>query len=48
MDPMFVHPLAVCGIFCIWDYYRKLRVKQQRVLRDRVAFMVWRAAQLAD
>lgn len=45
---MLVHPLAVCGIFYIWDYYKKLRLKASKQLRERVAFMLWKAAQAAD
>ena len=47
MDPILVQPLAVCGIYCIWDYYRKVKFRAGKQLRDRVAYMLWRAAQEA-
>lgn len=47
MDPILVQPLAVCGIFVIWDYYRKVTAQKGRQLRDRVSFMLWKAAQQA-
>jgi hypothetical protein len=44
MDPLLVQPLAVCGIYLIWDYYRKVAAQQQKRLRERVTFMLWQAA----
>jgi hypothetical protein len=39
---MFSYPtLAVSAIYCIWNAYLRLRVKQERQLRQRVAFMLW-------
>lgn len=33
--------LAVSAIYCIWNTYLRLRVKQEQTLRQRVAFMLW-------
>jgi|GEM_PF-4547762 len=33
--------LAVSAIYCIWNTYLRLRVKQELTLRQRVAFMLW-------
>lgn len=33
--------LAVAGIFCVYQCYVRKIVSRQRVLRERVAYMLW-------
>jgi hypothetical protein len=33
--------LAVSAIFCIWNAYRQARLRRERLLRQRVAYMLW-------
>ena len=33
--------LAVSTIYCLWCAYQRTRLQQQRVLRERVAYMLW-------
>jgi hypothetical protein len=38
----FCYPvLAISTIYCIWLAYRRARLRRERVLRDRVTFMLW-------
>jgi hypothetical protein len=43
-----VGALAVSTIYCVWHTYRLTLVDRQRVLRERVAYMLWVAATLED
>jgi len=43
-----VATLAVSTIYVLWQNYRGVLYRQERVKRDRVAFMLWMAAQQAD
>lgn len=36
-----VSALAVASLFYYWRSYREGRVRHQRVLRERVAYMLW-------
>ena len=36
--------LAVATIYCIWRTYLEVRLKQERSLRERVAYLIWIAA----
>ncbi len=36
--------LAVSTIFCLWRAYHDVQQRRQRVLRERVAYMLWMAA----
>ena len=46
MDPMTVNVLCVSGIYCIWRLYQAIQLQQKRaLLRERVAYMLWMAAQ---
>lgn len=36
--------LAVALIFCVWQLYHEIRRRRSRLLRDRVAYMLWVAA----
>jgi hypothetical protein len=49
MSPeLFLYPLAVIGITSIYTLWHRMRLSQLRgpnkVLRDRVAYMLWVAA----
>jgi hypothetical protein len=37
--------LAVSAIYCIWYAYQKEKLRRDRVLRERVAYMLWVAAE---
>jgi hypothetical protein len=39
--------LAVALIYCIWQRYCQARLRQERTLRERVAYMLWVMANLA-
>ena len=43
---VFTYPtLAVSAIYCIWQAYRRALALRDRVLRERVAYMLWILAQ---
>jgi hypothetical protein len=33
--------LAVSAIYCVWYSYQAERLRRDRVLRERVAYMLW-------
>jgi hypothetical protein len=35
---------AISTIFCLWQAYRQAQERRERVLRERVAYMMWVAA----
>jgi len=37
--------IAVSAIFCLWRSYRQTISHRQRLVRERVAYMLWVAAQ---
>jgi hypothetical protein len=37
--------LTVAGIFYTWRTYHELLVRKQRILRERVTYLLWVAAQ---
>ncbi len=39
-----VAALTVSTIYCFWQAYRRQLLHRQRTLRERVAFMLWTAA----
>ena len=39
-----VATLAVSTIFCVWRAYIQAEQRQKRQLRERVAYMLWMAA----
>jgi hypothetical protein len=39
--------LAVAVIYCVWRYYAQDQVRRGRLLRHRVAYMLWVAASKA-
>lgn len=43
-----VATLAVSTIYLLWQNYQAALHRQERVMRDRVAFMLWTAAQQGD
>jgi hypothetical protein len=50
MNPLIpsVSALAVSAIYCLYQAYaRQLQGRRERVLRERVAFMLWVAASRA-
>jgi hypothetical protein len=40
--------LAVSTIFVLWQSYHAILQREERVKRNRVAFMLWVAAQQSD
>lgn len=36
--------LAIATIYYIWRTYREVKTHRARILRERVAYMVWQAA----
>ena len=40
--------LAVSAIYCIWHAYQKEKLRRDRVLRERVAYMLWVAAERVE
>jgi hypothetical protein len=43
---LFAYPtLAIAGIYCLWQFYYRDRIRHVRILRERVAFMLWTLAQ---
>jgi hypothetical protein len=46
MNPLSVSmaTFAVSAIFIVWENYRRFVERRERVLRSRVAFMLWCAA----
>jgi hypothetical protein len=45
LQPVVIPLLAVISIHYIWRGYVLWQQRRQRILRDRVAFMLWTAAQ---
>ena len=50
MDAMIptLPTLAISTIYCLWYAYQRTRLQQQRVLRERVAYMLWVVANQMD
>jgi hypothetical protein len=44
-DPLLLNVGAVVGIHYIWRAYVYWLVRRERSLRERVAYMLWRAAE---
>jgi hypothetical protein len=46
MQPVFASlpTVAVSAIFCVWNAYRHHLFQRSRVLRERVAYMLWTMA----
>lgn len=44
----YIPTLAVAFIYCLWFRAYELHMRQQRTLRERVAYMLWVAATEAD
>jgi hypothetical protein len=40
--------LAVSAAYCIYNAYRMAMLRRDRILRDRVAYMLWMAARDDD
>jgi hypothetical protein len=47
MNPVVCHfaAVAVAMLYCSWRRHHELLVQKQRVLRERVALMLWSIAQ---
>ncbi len=45
MYPLLSQVLAVAGIFYIWRFYVYWHQHRARAIRERVAYLVWVAAQ---
>lgn len=43
-----VPTLAVAAIYCLWYRAYQVQLRQQRTLRERIAYMLWCAAGEAD
>jgi hypothetical protein len=44
MNPFFIFSvptLAVSAIYCIWKAYFRAQQRLQRIIRERVAYMLW-------
>lgn len=39
-----VPTLAVAAIYCLWQRIQVMHSRRQRILRERVAYMLWCAA----
>jgi hypothetical protein len=48
MIPFNVAALAVASIFYLWRAYQSTMYQRQRILRERVAYMLWMAAAETD
>jgi len=45
MDINLFAILAICGLFCVWRIHAYIRQRsKQELLRERVAWMLWLAA----
>ena len=46
MQPMYssVAALAVASIFYVWRHYFHFQMNRHRILRERVAYMLWVSA----
>jgi hypothetical protein len=44
LHPALVPVLAVVGIHCIYRLYQFVQKRRERLLRNRVAYMLWVAA----
>ena len=40
--------LAVSAMYCLWHAYRLAYLRRDRLLRSRVAYMLWTAANMID
>jgi hypothetical protein len=40
--------LSVSAVFCIYNAYRQHLLRRQRLVRERVAYMLWYVAHSAD
>jgi hypothetical protein len=43
-----VPTLAVSAIYCLWHLHLERRLRRDRLLRQRVAYMLWAAANEMD
>jgi hypothetical protein len=50
MNPMMstIATLAVSTIYILWHAYRQIDVQRNRLMRERIAFMLWTAAMRDD
>jgi hypothetical protein len=46
--PLNVAAMAVATIFYTWRAYYAELLKRNQTIRERIAFMLWTAAELAD
>ena len=46
--PTIVAAVSVAAIFSIWRGYAEVVIRRQRMLRERIAYMLWVAADEAD
>ncbi|HMP04476.1 MAG TPA: hypothetical protein PKD86_09980 [Gemmatales bacterium] len=44
LQGLLICTLAIVGIFYVWQAYRALLQHRQKVVRERVAYMLWMAA----
>jgi hypothetical protein len=45
MNPVFVYVMHVVCIYLLWRYYETWQRQRGKVLRERVAYLLWSAAQ---
>lgn len=48
MFPVFFAPIAVATIYTLWHIHYRTIQQQRQTLRERVAYMLWMAAQQAE
>ncbi len=50
MNPLLlnVSACAVAVLYCLWKSHRRLIEQKQQLLRQRVAYMLWRMADRAE
>jgi hypothetical protein len=46
--PLVICTLAIVAIYYVWQAYRFLLRRRQQVVRERVAYMLWIAAQQSE
>jgi hypothetical protein len=48
MESLLICTLAIVGIYYVWLAYRSLLRQRHQVLRERVAYMLWIAAERTE
>lgn len=48
METLLICTLAIVGIYYVWQAYRTLLRQRHQVVRERVAYMLWMAAERSE